>query len=673
MPRSFLRSAPFQYVVGEGQEFEVEFSPADKSGVKARYKVNGRIAFPERRGPQPSSGDIWKVKIAGANPTGSVYFLKCIARISTQAERDAAQRADQEVKGAWYRKSCELKEAAQAVLDRFTDWDNPSPLIEVEWLSLPVTIKYVGHKVTQFGIEDLYEAKAKYEIYEIDAVAKRVVFCPWSQVDFAPYKTGAGFQSTQDNKPCITIQTPEGKKNQAFPYYLYPLIVSVDWGKFIAWNLTEPGKVLAAVEVMVPDGPKHLFEVEVGWFDKEQGKVVLANKTYPGWEPNLIDCTPEMGPEQLDHLEEAKAAYQNVGQSNKSAGLLSVPAAVIYYVRDTLKQPLPGLGWNQWTGDQADPSNEGEPGVIHPDLLPLFQGATMGFKDVQVEFLPAVMRKGAPANAWEKIEWPWGNTPNPEIIKAFRGETVEVVVKPSESEIQDHLKKAREEGRCEGNIIPLEVNEMGNKFRFDLEVMIPHLVTVCLKHNFGFNQVVVKPQSAELRPYVFEGVARGNERFSGKVNFKVEWLKSRRYGYSFAPTWEASETKDETKTRQIEAIREVIRYGREYKCVLTGWIFTDTNNPVVYLTYANDNWQPYEFDREKLTFSRRKGSCSTKGDFWSDDAPSQPQLTRALENYRANQWPVEPVGGWQEKMGKSITSIFPADLIKKLEGGADGH
>ena len=53
---------------------------AGKQGVKARFGVNGRIAFPDRLGPQPQIGETWTVRIVGENPRQTVYFLACIEK-----------------------------------------------------------------------------------------------------------------------------------------------------------------------------------------------------------------------------------------------------------------------------------------------------------------------------------------------------------------------------------------------------------------------------------------------------------------------------------------------------------------------------------------------------------------------------------------------------------------
>lgn len=59
-------------------KFSARFVAArDDSAVKTELRVSGRIAFPDRRGPQPKAGETWIVSIAAENPKKTVFFLTC--------------------------------------------------------------------------------------------------------------------------------------------------------------------------------------------------------------------------------------------------------------------------------------------------------------------------------------------------------------------------------------------------------------------------------------------------------------------------------------------------------------------------------------------------------------------------------------------------------------------
>lgn len=60
--------------------FSVKFVPSKTGGLMAEERVEKRIAFPQRAGKQPQSGETWKVRIAGENPGKTVFFLECIEK-----------------------------------------------------------------------------------------------------------------------------------------------------------------------------------------------------------------------------------------------------------------------------------------------------------------------------------------------------------------------------------------------------------------------------------------------------------------------------------------------------------------------------------------------------------------------------------------------------------------
>ena len=70
----------------ENVEFE-ENTGLNRSGLRTKNRIGGKISFPDRRGPQPQAGDVWTVEISGTNPNDSVYFVKCIKRESSLNER----------------------------------------------------------------------------------------------------------------------------------------------------------------------------------------------------------------------------------------------------------------------------------------------------------------------------------------------------------------------------------------------------------------------------------------------------------------------------------------------------------------------------------------------------------------------------------------------------------
>lgn len=78
--------------MAQDNSFVVRFVPAD-CGVKSEARVQGRIAFPDKRSPQPNAGDFWRVFIRGENPTKTVFFLTCIEQVEQPADYQSPQPA----------------------------------------------------------------------------------------------------------------------------------------------------------------------------------------------------------------------------------------------------------------------------------------------------------------------------------------------------------------------------------------------------------------------------------------------------------------------------------------------------------------------------------------------------------------------------------------------------
>lgn len=78
----------------ENVEFE-ENTGLNRSGLRTKNRIGGKVSFPDRRGPQPQAGDVWTVEISGTNPNDSVYFVKCIQRESSLEERLSQKKSSE--------------------------------------------------------------------------------------------------------------------------------------------------------------------------------------------------------------------------------------------------------------------------------------------------------------------------------------------------------------------------------------------------------------------------------------------------------------------------------------------------------------------------------------------------------------------------------------------------
>ncbi len=74
------------------RRLEVQFVDAKSGGVMAADRVDGRVAFPDSKGPQPAVGEWWEVEIAGENkPKCSVWFLRCLRKVEAPAAVNAGK------------------------------------------------------------------------------------------------------------------------------------------------------------------------------------------------------------------------------------------------------------------------------------------------------------------------------------------------------------------------------------------------------------------------------------------------------------------------------------------------------------------------------------------------------------------------------------------------------
>ncbi|NTV30742.1 hypothetical protein HGA91_02055 [candidate division WWE3 bacterium] len=532
----------------------------------------------------------------------------------------------------------------QAQLDAFQDWDKDTPTIAVNGETLTVTVTLEGTTFSVDGVVHSYVATASWQGEIVPgARATRSVTVAWNNAQLVTLGQEAYRLSGPEPVCWITTERSRSSIN------CHPLRVNPAWGQFVEWAL-RPNKVLALIRVGIPGFPSQIFEIEVG--ELKNGTIVWQ-KFGPVPNHYLTSLVPEVPAEAQSHLEAARAAYQEAGQTAQMAGLRSVPDAVFYELR---RLGVAGSGWNGW----AAGSNHG---VIHPDVLPLFDGAQHWGAPTDA-FENAVMRSDAPANAWESIEWPHGPKPDAEQIARIRADTVEDIRPLRSDELDAWFRQLP--GELEAEIIAIETPGEPHAYRFNAVVQLPHHVVVKLASNLGFAQVLIR-QGDELRPHTITDIARGNQHFAGSSTVSVEYVKIRG-NYRWVYRWEAPQTAAEETAEKVAAIRDLIRRAKDDGLILSGWRYTDTGNPIVLVGGA-EGWILTEFDRTTYTTSRRKGSGSRKGDIYTTGTPDHRQIETALTAYRDYGWEVAADQDWREKAGKSILSIFPPALLAKIEGG----
>ena len=94
MSRQMFRSKPKFIVMSRqaaisavGLTHKSRFVRSKNGGLMAENRVNGRIVFPDKRGPQPlNDGKSWEFRIIGENPAKTVFFGQVITSDSPEAQ-----------------------------------------------------------------------------------------------------------------------------------------------------------------------------------------------------------------------------------------------------------------------------------------------------------------------------------------------------------------------------------------------------------------------------------------------------------------------------------------------------------------------------------------------------------------------------------------------------------
>jgi hypothetical protein len=91
---------------------------AGREGLPLTY-CNGKVAFPDKRGPKPAIGSTWNCDILGENPRGTVIFLRLISEVDIAAEKAAEQAAKNAAADALEAEAHALQAARAAAQESF--------------------------------------------------------------------------------------------------------------------------------------------------------------------------------------------------------------------------------------------------------------------------------------------------------------------------------------------------------------------------------------------------------------------------------------------------------------------------------------------------------------------------------------------------------------------------
>lgn len=672
-----------------GTTVEVQFvedSYQGRRGLKANQKIGGRYAFPDRKGAQPADGDIWQVEVAGENPSGSVYFLQCLTRVSTSAERKAAADAEQTERENLWKGHKALVAEVQNWLNEFSRWNVRTHSFELQKIAMVLRPKAATFSTKPEGLVVTIEPQVEY-LGTTSTFNKVEIVLP-----YASLKVEKVYLRDPSNWRQLTavVATDYGKCEMFFADHIGEV-------RFIGWDRKD--NALTATVTFGLNGVEETVTVTVAEFKTEEtgkGKVEWKVSDYSRTQPEKIDhYLPEVPQEHLDWINGLVTGHEAYGERMKNACLLAfvnvadvdesewpegvkpdwsnqVPRAI----QDLFKElGYGGLGWSPYGVGRGQ-------FVIHPALTPVVEGLPT------VKLAPAAMREHAPESAWAAINWLNGFEPStPKEIERLRSETIEVEEKIGQTDIQEFLKEYCQSG---GKPLPCTIvcaetdgeqspHGQAAKYVFHAHIAAPFKVRTYRKYTFGaycpmisgvgYKYDPILDERVEFKPsgHVFENVAYGNEQFEGESQLEVQ-LVGRKSNLRWSVRWEAPETKQEETGRKTEAIRGLINGAQASGIILTGWRYTDTGNPVVMTGgLAYGYWAIREFDRETYNIGKRKGFGSNKGESRSTQ-PGPREVSECLREYKEYGWPVEPDTDWAQKAGKSILSIFPEALVAKLKG-----
>jgi hypothetical protein len=641
-----------------GTTLQVEFiedTYKGRTGIKAKNRVGGRYSFPSRAGSQPAPGDIWEVEVEAENPSGSVYFLRCIQRMSTLAERQAADAAACQARQEVYAQHVAMRDAVQAWLNSFDQWSPQSHTFELEGVEMVLRTDGGFHKCEEGGVVITLTPQVEY-LENTSTFDKVEVVIPWAELSVE----SVGLADHQ--LVSATLQTDFGRREAHFAPYAGTV-------QFLLWERAET--VLNGLFHIELNGVEEEVTAKVAEFtvSRGEGRVTWFDSAFSrGEDRKAFHYLPEVPAEERQWVESLQTAHDSYGARMQQAGLLgfveqsSISNKLVAFFKEL---GYGGIGFFPGSGNA-------ESYVLHPTLAPLVEGLPKGTLE------PARLRAGFEEEVWATITWENGpEPPSQEEIAHLIAETRQEWV---EIDVQEWLGEYGEDTPLSCEIVCVDFEKPYESYVGACPQYLFHAVTegrflvkTYRKNVFGAygwklqpalsEQVVTKPGG-----HTFEEVAKGNVFFEGVASLQLVQRRIRKVWY-WVPTWEAPETQEEETARKVEAIREVIRYGREYRTILTGWRWTEADNPVVYACYG-DTWVPLEFDRGTYALTRHKGFGSKKGDIWLQDVPTPRRIGEALRTYDEYGWAVAPERGWQDKAGRSILSIFPDEFLKAIEGGA---
>lgn len=663
MPRSFAKPPRFEYSRDANGVFECQFVASQTGGVMVEYRISGKVAFPEKRGPQPKVGDVWQCKIAGENPAHSVFFVTCLKFISSTASRQAEREA-KEV-------AAKVKEDVRKVL-----WDSDEAKFNAAWsevekvlaelLTKPVTaaVELSGGVKLELQSESLQSATidpregATLTLKQYVKLSLGTYFRPY--VDGCIYTAfvgweGVAFSDTYIKPDAVTrtvsvaAYVRHGDSSSKEIWVEYPAMAKAPYRE--TWPL-DGGSQLVVKQDIVFVTPLGEMKKTLSLFENPDRGFSEATR----WTPEAIAMIEAVKAE-IKAAEEARTQKANANQNIKWL-------AVEYWVWELLLAlGVPGLA--KFELPQARHSYDDNPDrwavfeedhFIDPQLADLVkmvqprpnysyqkaEAKPWGYHAQVFELTGQVKEKFAPVieRRWSMMSFPNGQFDAKKLAEIL-AKTKEVVV-PLKYEQFTALMEERQGRKQQVRIIcrdtGQQLGQYGKRYNFDAAIKLPH--TVDVEVDCQVEGLIIRlAQKTEEVEYVVKEIANGNEPFEGVVEAEPVLLRFKRAADRWSFAWTAPLSAEEVSKKDLEALASLSWYLEQGDTRISGYRYTDTGNPVVLVKNEIGWYGLCELIREEMRIEKRKGAGSNA---CSVRSMTTNEIRRALEDdYRDHfGWPV---------------------------------
>lgn len=635
MPRSFAHAPRFEYEFAQDETFVCEFVEAQNGGVMVEYRISGKVAFPERKGPQPKAGDIWQCKIAGQNPAQSVYFVTCLKFISStasrQAEREAQAAAEKAKEDAWK-----------------AQWGSDEVKFEKAWPEIQKVLPEILSKPVAAEVE--LPGGVKLELQSESLQAATVDPQKGATVTLKQYvKLSLGTYFRQYVEACVYDKLVGWDDVVFSDMYVKPklatktVLVTVYVGYGDSSSRKEVGIEFSATSKPAYRESEKLergerlsikqdivFETPLG----EMKKTLLLFE-YPdrgfskgmSWTEDAVVLIETVKAE-IKAADEAQTQKANANQNVKWL-------AINYWVWEALRRlGVPGLASFKLPPSRSSYEDDLDRAMvfendhfIDPALVELVKmiQPREGYSSEKIEAVPwkyheqvfdvtgKIKEKYVSVieRRWTMMVFPNGPF-DAEKLAAILSKTKKVV-KPLRNEQFDALMEARKDQKMAVRIFWRDqgkpTTNFGSQYVFSAAFKLPHVVDTLVDHEVESLIIRLKQETEDSESFV-KDIAFGNEPFEGVVELQPYLHRSKRGPAYWTFDWTPPLTVEEQSKKDNEALVRLAWYLNEGDARISGYRYSDNENPIILVKSEQGFYTLNELLRDEMRVDYRKGPGS---------------------------------------------------------------